>query len=192
VSLRAAASGGDSISRRRCRSAAGHGITGQGEAATGEHDLVILDVMLPGRDGFQARPSSCLRHGVRRLSRSCGGVKTDQRSCEGGRPQFRRVPARYRAEAAAPRETGDPEEGGPHERKGVPAATPRPPRARSTCTSPGFGRCWLSRIIRTTCSLCAAAGIGVSQSAGPFRLRILPGTELPASLGGEASTWSPN
>jgi DNA-binding response OmpR family regulator len=29
------------------------GIAGQREAATGRHDLVILDVMLPGRDGFQ-------------------------------------------------------------------------------------------------------------------------------------------
>src|SRR5512146_1014854 len=29
------------------------GISGQKEAATGRFDLVILDVMLPGRDGFQ-------------------------------------------------------------------------------------------------------------------------------------------
>lgn len=32
---------------------AGDGIAGQAEAATGSYDLVILDVMLPGRDGFQ-------------------------------------------------------------------------------------------------------------------------------------------
>lgn len=33
--------------------AAGDGVTGQNEAAAGGYDLVILDVMLPGRDGFQ-------------------------------------------------------------------------------------------------------------------------------------------
>jgi two-component system alkaline phosphatase synthesis response regulator PhoP len=32
---------------------AGDGVTGQNEAASGAFDLVILDVMLPGRDGFQ-------------------------------------------------------------------------------------------------------------------------------------------
>ncbi len=32
---------------------AGDGVTGQDEAASGAFDLVILDVMLPGRDGFQ-------------------------------------------------------------------------------------------------------------------------------------------
>jgi DNA-binding response OmpR family regulator len=32
---------------------AGDGVTGQNEAASGSFDLVILDVMLPGRDGFQ-------------------------------------------------------------------------------------------------------------------------------------------
>jgi two-component system alkaline phosphatase synthesis response regulator PhoP len=33
--------------------AAREGIGGQREAATGRYDLVVLDVMLPGRDGFQ-------------------------------------------------------------------------------------------------------------------------------------------
>lgn len=33
--------------------AAGDGIVGQRDAASGKYDLVILDVMLPGRDGFQ-------------------------------------------------------------------------------------------------------------------------------------------
>jgi DNA-binding response OmpR family regulator len=33
--------------------ASADGIAGQKEAATGRHDLLILDVMLPGRDGFQ-------------------------------------------------------------------------------------------------------------------------------------------
>jgi DNA-binding response OmpR family regulator len=33
--------------------AVGDGISGQREASTGRYDLVILDVMLPGRDGFQ-------------------------------------------------------------------------------------------------------------------------------------------
>jgi DNA-binding response OmpR family regulator len=33
--------------------AVGDGIVGQREAASGRYDLVLLDVMLPGRDGFQ-------------------------------------------------------------------------------------------------------------------------------------------
>ncbi len=33
--------------------AATDGVSGQREASTGRHDLLILDVMLPGRDGFQ-------------------------------------------------------------------------------------------------------------------------------------------
>lgn len=44
-------------------SSAGDGITGEREAASGAYDLVILDVMLPGRDGFQVcqnlRASGC-------------------------------------------------------------------------------------------------------------------------------------
>jgi DNA-binding response OmpR family regulator len=43
--------------------AVNNGIEGQREAATGRYDLVILDVMLPGRDGFQVcrnlRESGC-------------------------------------------------------------------------------------------------------------------------------------
>jgi len=31
----------------------GDGISGQEEAVTGKYDLILLDVMLPGRDGFQ-------------------------------------------------------------------------------------------------------------------------------------------
>jgi DNA-binding response OmpR family regulator len=44
-------------------SSVGDGILGQREAASGKFDLVILDVMLPGRDGFQVcqnlRESGC-------------------------------------------------------------------------------------------------------------------------------------
>lgn len=44
-------------------SSVGDGILGQREAASGKYDLVILDVMLPGRDGFQVcqnlRESGC-------------------------------------------------------------------------------------------------------------------------------------
>ena len=42
-----------------------------GEAAArlgerGEHDLVVLDVMLPGRDGFASRERACQRATARR------------------------------------------------------------------------------------------------------------------------------